>query len=186
MGSAQAPLKEAVQIEGALLRVPVEELKRLTRAQAKLVERELAVAGKAAAALAAGAPGASEAAAKAAERLRAVVRKVRGPERAPLDREGGQRAGASLHRRAGVAWRRCPFLPRPFLTAWLSCRGAAQVEELGRREEAQLARVEARVTHLLACAAEDAAGATAGASTGPSVWGGKRQRLKLRGVLTPP
>mmetsp|Transcript_5095 Transcript_5095/g.15560 ORF Transcript_5095/g.15560 Transcript_5095/m.15560 type:complete len:437 (-) Transcript_5095:89-1399(-) len=115
MGSAQAPLKEAVQIEGALLRVPVEELKRLTRAQAKLVERELAVAGKAAAALAAGAPGASEAAAKAAERLRAVVRKV---------------------------------------------------EELGRREEAQLARVEARVTHLLACAAEDAAGATAGASTG--------------------
>ena len=98
MGSAQAPLKEAVQIEGALLRVPVEELKRLTRAQAKLVERELAVAGKAAAALAAGAPGASEAAAKAAERLRAVVRKVRacvcvcvcgskGPESAPLDRE---------------------------------------------------------------------------------------------------
>ena len=113
MGSAQAPLKEAVQIEGALLRVPVEELKRLTRAQAKLVERELAVAGKAAAALAAGAPGASEAAAKAAERLRAVVRKVRGPESAPLDREGEQRAGASLHRRAGVACRRCPFLPRP-------------------------------------------------------------------------
>ena len=32
---------ESVQVEGALLRVPVEELKRLTRAQAKLAEREL-------------------------------------------------------------------------------------------------------------------------------------------------
>lgn len=100
------------------------------------------------------------------------------------------REGSGLVRRCTdvLAWRvaGAPFSSPLFLTAWLSCRGAAQVEELGRREEAQLARVEARVTHLLACAAEDAAGATAGASTGPSVWGGKRQRLELRGVLTPP
>ena len=83
---------ESVQVEGALLRVPVEELKRLTRAQAKLAERELVALRELAAGN--GGEGDADAAALArvAERLRAAAQRV--DELAAREREQLDRATA--------------------------------------------------------------------------------------------